>query len=78
MRVYGAYSIKVQSSTRPAKNYCRAAIIQGALTMIILTYINIILFVIIVGLIFTGVRPRVRVRKQTDMEMIETYQTGRL
>ncbi len=78
MRVYGAYSNHVQFSTQPAKNYCRSAIIHGALATIILTYINIVLLIGLFVLIFISTRDKLQEKKQIDMEMVPRYSNHRL
>lgn len=78
MRVYSAYSNHVQFNTQRATNYCRSAIIRGALATIILTYINIILFIGIFVLIFISARDKLQEKKQIDMEMVPRYSNHRL
>jgi hypothetical protein len=73
MRVYRAYSNNVQFTTRPASNYCQSIIMRGGLAMIILTYINIFIFIGISGFVLFGTRIKRQQQKQTDMEMLETH-----
>jgi len=78
MRVYNAYSNHVQVSDSLANNYCRSAIIYGGLAMVILTYINIILFITIFVLILYDTRIKIQEKKQAEMEMIAVNNNYRL
>lgn len=78
IRVYGAYAKNVQSTIPARDNYCRAGLIRGALAMVILTYINIILFSIIVLIVCYGLRQMIQEKKQIDMEMVPTGHIDRL
>lgn len=78
IRVYGAYGKNVQSTIPATNNFCRSALIRGALAMIILTYINVILFSIIVLLVVYGLRKNIQKKKQIDMEMVPTAHIDRL
>jgi hypothetical protein len=78
MRVYNAYSNHVQVSDSSANNYCRSAIIHGGLAMVILTYINIILFITIFILILDDTRIKIQEKKQAEMEMIAVNNNYRL
>ena len=71
MRVYEAYSNNVQFQTQSAAGYCRSAIMRGALAMIILTYINILLFIAIFAIILMDVRIKIQVKKEKEMEMVQ-------
>jgi hypothetical protein len=46
MRVYGAYS-----NNQSGSNYCLSAVMHGALAVIILTFMNILLFIGIFGFV---------------------------
>jgi hypothetical protein len=58
MRVYRAYSNGVQFSTRPASNYCQSTLMRGALAMIILNYINLLVFIAIFVLTVVNARKK--------------------
>lgn len=51
---------------------------RGALAMIILTYINILLFITIFVLILLNTRVKRQEQKQIDMEMVEPRTYHRL
>jgi hypothetical protein len=78
MRVYQAYSNHVQVTVTSVKTYCQLAIIHGGLAIVILTYINIIIFITIFVLVLHDTRIKIQQKKQTEMEMMATYSNHRL
>lgn len=69
MRVYGAYGDGVNFDDAASPRYCRSAVMRGALAMVILTYINVILFVGIVVYVLVRTQAKRQEKKRTDMEM---------
>jgi hypothetical protein len=67
MRVYSAYSNNVQVDSSSALNYCQSSIINGALAMIILTYISIVLFI---GIFVILLKRKQMQTKNIDVELV--------
>ena len=74
MRVYRAFSNHVQTTDSSATTYCRSSVIHGGLAIVILTYLNIIPFMIIFILIINDTRIKIiqKKRKEIEMEMVPT------
>ncbi|CAF3642892.1 unnamed protein product [Rotaria sp. Silwood1] len=73
IRVYGAYSKGVHFISKSVSNYCQPTVMRGALAMIILTYINILLFIGILVFIVINVRNKLKEKKQADAEAMMDY-----
>lgn len=78
IQVYGAYSKSVQFVDQSASNYCKSIVMQGGLAMVVLTYINVLLFLTVFILILLNTRVKRQKQKQIDMEMVETSTYHRL
>jgi uncharacterized membrane protein len=77
LRVYAAYSKGVQFNTQPASTYCQATIMRGGLAMIILTYINILLLIVIFTLVLVNKHRKGKERENADIEMAATSVNNR-
>ncbi|CAF0795182.1 unnamed protein product [Adineta steineri] len=69
MRVYGAYSNGVQFNNQTATNYCRSTVMGGGLAMIILTYINVLIFTSIVIFVIVIAYTKRKEKKQENIDM---------
>ncbi|CAF2631582.1 unnamed protein product [Rotaria sp. Silwood2] len=70
IRVYRAYSNGVQFNSASLFNYCQPAVMRGALAVIILTYINMFLFIGILLFIVINTRNKLEKKKQADLEAV--------
>ena len=78
MRVYRAYANPLQSIYPSRSNFCLSRISQGALSMVILNYVNIILLSIIVIIVCSDLRTKIEMKKHLEMEMVPTGHINRL
>ena len=72
MRVYRAYSNGVQFHTLAVSTYCRSIIMQGALAMIILNYINILLFIVVFTLVLVNKQRKQKEKQRANVELAST------
>ncbi|CAF2546952.1 unnamed protein product [Rotaria sp. Silwood2] len=68
IRVHGAYSKGVQFNNNSVSSYCQPTVLRDALVVIILTYINMLLFIGTVTFIVVQTRNKLEEEKQADIE----------
>jgi hypothetical protein len=77
IRVYEAYSNNIQYNTQSIPNYCQPTVIRGALALIILTYINFLLFIIIFILVLISAYKKRREKHYKEFEMKTSVENTR-
>ncbi|CAF1044930.1 unnamed protein product [Rotaria sp. Silwood1] len=70
IRVYVSYSKGVEFNNKSVYNYCEPTIMRAALAMIILTYINMLVFIGIFVFIIVHTRNKLHEGKEADIENV--------
>ncbi|CAF1066111.1 unnamed protein product [Rotaria sordida] len=68
IQVYTAYSKGVQYNSKIILNYCQPTVIRGALAIIILTYINMFLFIGLLIFIVINRKKKLEKKKQENID----------
>ncbi|CAF0947421.1 unnamed protein product [Rotaria sp. Silwood1] len=76
IRVYAVYSKATQINSNSESNYCQLIVTRGALAMIILTYVNMFLFITIIVFMIVNIRNKLEETKQADTEALLDYIDG--
>ena len=76
-RVYEAYSNNIQYDTQSIKSYCQPTVMRGALALIILTYMNIFLFIAVFTLVLINAYNKQRENDYKEFEMKNTVESTR-